>query len=196
MYINEKQIILASKSKRRKILLEDVGLNFIVIPSDFNEEKIPISEPENYTIALASAKAEKVALTNPNSWVIGADTIVTADKEILGKPKSRQDAFNMIKKLSGNIHTVYTGYCITSVSEKKILKGCEKTYVCSKNISENEITYYLDNGKPYDKSGGYSLLGPSSLFIKSINGSYTNVLGLPVCEIMGVLIKEKIAAPI
>ncbi len=131
----------------------------------------------------------------PNSWIIAADTIVIADKEILGKPKSRQDAFDMIKKLSGNMHTVYTGYYINSYAEKKSFKGCEKTYVCSKDISEKEIIHYLDNGKPYDKSGGYSLLGPSSLFIKSINGSYTNVLGLPVCEIMEILIKEKIAVP-
>ncbi len=195
MYINEKQIILASESERRKILLEDVGIDFIVIPSNFDEEKIPASEPEDYTIALSKAKAETVAVNRPNSWIIAADTIVVAGKEILGKPKSRQGAFDMIKKLSGNIHTVYTGYYITFYAEKKSFKGCEKTYVCSKDISEKEIIHYLDNGKPYDKSGGYSLLGPSSLFIKSINGSYTNVLGLPVCEIMEILIRERIAVP-
>jgi septum formation protein len=119
MYINEKQIILASESERRKILLEEVGIDFMVMPSNFDEEKIPVSEPENYTIDLSKAKAKTVSVNYPDSWIIAADTIVIADKEILGKPKSRQGAFDMIKKLSGNVHTVYTGYYITSIMSPK-----------------------------------------------------------------------------
>ncbi len=187
-----KQIILASASFRRKKLLEEAGLDFIVEPSCFEEDKIHFSEPGKYTIALAEAKSDVVAHKFPDAWIISADTIVVTDDKIIGKPKSKKDAKEIFTTLSGKVHRVYTGYSVALLSEKKKITGYEKTYVQFKELSQDEIYYYIENGDPFDKAGGYSLMGISAFFIKSIKGSYTNVLGIPVCEVIDILIREKI----
>ncbi len=184
------KLILASKSPRRKYLLEQAGLSFEIIPSGFDENKIPLTEPKDYVKKLAMAKATDVAKKWPQTWVIGADTIVLIDGKILGKPKSRDEARKMLTKLSGNIHMVYTGYAIICMEKDRVICNAVKTDVLFKNLNKKEIEWYIHTKEPFDKAGAYAIQGLGTFIVKSINGSYTNVVGLPVCEVIEALIKE------
>jgi len=188
----EPYIILASKSPRRKYLLEQAGLDFSVIPSSFDESTVELSSPETYVRDLAQAKAAQVAAEYPASWVIGADTIVSIDGTILGKPASETQAYEMLQRLSGRIHQVFTGYCICCQTRSKLFTDSIKTDVRFKKLSDDEIKWYIHTREPFDKAGAYAIQGLGSFLVKSINGSYTNVVGLPVCEVVEILIKEKV----
>jgi len=185
-------LILASKSPRRQNLLEQAGLKFSVIPSSLDEKSMPPSPPESLVRNLAEAKAKEIADAYPDSWVIGADTIVLIDDTILGKPKSRAQARSMLGRLSGKIHRVLTGYCVYCKAGKRFFSGCVKTDVCFKTLTPKEIDWYIDSGEPFDKAGSYAIQGIGSFLVQRINGSYTNVVGLPVCEVMDILIKENV----
>lgn len=186
-------LILASKSPRRSYLLEQAGLTFTVIPSRFDENLVSLSAPEPYVKTLAEAKAADVSSTYPESWVIGADTIVVIDGTILGKPDSKDQARTMLKSLSGKTHQVYTGYCICCRAKEKVFLDTVKTDVLFKNLSDNEIEWYINTSEPFDKAGAYAIQGLGTFIVKSIKGSYTNVVGLPVCEVIEFLIKEGVA---
>ncbi len=188
---SKNKIILASKSPRREMLLKEAGLRFEVIEACFNEDEIPLSEPEEYTKRLAYEKALDVALKNRDAWVIGADTIVYINDKILGKPKSKKEAYEMLSILSGTYHLVYTGYCICHTAKNKIFTNYEKTKVFFKKLSKEEIEFYIKTDEPFDKAGGYAAQGIGSFMIKKVEGSYANVVGLPVCQIIDILIKEK-----
>ncbi|MDX2448175.1 MAG: Maf family protein [Desulfobacterales bacterium] len=187
-------LVLASKSPRRKELLEQAGLTFAVVPSCFDEDSLNISVPENLVKALAEAKARDVAGAYPESWVIGADTIVLIHGEILGKPDSRETARRMIQKLNGQAHEVYTGYAIFCETMKTCISGVEKTEVYFRDLSQQEIEWYIQTDEPYDKAGAYAIQGLGSFLVKRICGSYTNVVGLPVCEVLEHLLKKGIVA--
>jgi len=189
---NKPRLILASSSPRRSYLLEQAGLKFAVIPSNFDEKSVTLSTPENYVKVLAEAKAADVSKTYPESWVIGADTIVVIDSIILGKPDSKEQARTMLKSLSGKTHQVYTGYCICCRAESKSFSNTVKTDVLFKNLADNEIEWYINTSEPFDKAGAYAIQGLGTFIVKSINGSYTNVVGLPVCEVIEFLIQEGI----
>ena len=186
-------LILASSSPRRSYLLKQAGLTFTVIPSDFDENSISLSTPETYVKVLAEAKTADVSEAYPQSWVIGADTIVVIDGKILGKPDSKEQARTMLKSLSGKTHQVYTGYCICCRAEGKIFSNTVKTDVLFKNLADNEIEWYINTSEPFDKAGAYAIQGLGTFIVKSIKGSYTNVVGLPVCEVIEFLIEEGIA---
>jgi septum formation protein len=186
------KIILASQSPRRRYLLEQAGLQFTVVPSRFDERAVSMSAPESYVRKLAENKAEDVAKYYPEHWVIGADTIVLINNQILGKPATRVEAENMLQKLSGKIHQVFTGYCIRCKVREQIHSDAVCTDVQFKQLSNQEIQWYVDTEEPYDKAGGYAIQGLGSFLVKKINGSYTNVVGLPVCEVMEFLIQEKV----
>ena len=185
-------LILASKSPRRHYLLKQAGLSFVVVPSDVNESAFTLTSPENYVKTLAKAKAKQVSENYPESWVIGADTVVMIDNTILGKPISRADARVLLKQLSGKIHQVYTGYCICWKSKRRNFSEVIKTDVRFKNLTEAEIEWYIHTEEPFDKAGAYAIQGLGTFLVKSVNGSYTNVVGLPVCEVIEFLIKEGI----
>lgn len=185
-------IILASKSPRRKDLLTESGLNFSVVPSSINEKDMLMDSPEPYVKALAMAKAELVALRFPDSWVIGADTIVLIDDMILGKPGSTKQARAMLKRLSGRTHQVFTGYCISCKTKNRYTSNAVMTDVHFKHLTDDEIEWYVHTPEPYDKAGGYAIQGLGTFLVKRINGSYTNVVGLPVCEVLDFFIKEGI----
>ena len=185
-------MILASKSPRRKELLEQAGLTFAVIPSGVDENGIKITNPENLVKALAEAKARDVGGAYPGSWVIGADTIVLIHGEVLGKPDSIETARRMIRQLNGQIHEVFTGYAIFCEATKTCISGVEKTEVYFRNLSQEEIEWYIQTDEPYDKAGGYAIQGLGSFLVKRICGSYTNVVGLPVCEVLEHLFKKGI----
>ena len=186
-------IILASKSPRRKYLLKQAGLSFTVIPSSIDENSIPISQPEIYVKTLAEAKANDISKKYPESWVIGADTIVLIDSIILGKPSSKSEARVMLKRLSGQIHQVLTGYSICCIARNRFFSETIITEVLFKNLTDDEIEWYINTDEPFDKAGAYAIQGLGTFLVKSINGSYTNVVGLPVCEVIEFLIKEGVA---
>ena len=187
---NRLKLILASNSPRRKYLLEQAGLTFSIIPSDFDESTVTISEPDAYVKMLAEAKAFDVSEQHPASWIIGADTIVLIDNKILGKPGSAAKARLMLKQLSGKTHQVLTGYCICCKNKNTAYAETAKTDVQFKSLSDAEIDWYIQTGEPFDKAGAYAIQGIGTFLVKRINGSYTNVVGLPVCEVIDFLIKE------
>ena len=177
-------LILASKSPRRRELLEQAGLTFAVVPSSVDENGVNISEPEKLVRTLAEAKARDVAAVYPGSWVIGADTIVLIHGKILGKPDSMETARKMIQQLNGQAHDVLTGYAIFCEAANTCISGVEKTKVHFRHLSQQEIEWYIQTDEPYDKAGGYAIQGLGSFLVKRICGSYTNVVGLPVCEVL------------
>ncbi len=183
-------LILASKSPRRRYLLRKAGLAVTVVPSRIDEETLPVSAPETYARRLAHAKATEVSTRYPESWVIGADTIVLIDGIILGKPESHEDARKMLERLSGKIHQVLTGYAICCRQKNRVFSETIRTDVRFKTLSPEEIEWYIQTKEPFDKAGGYAIQGIGAFMVKSINGSYTNVVGLPVCEVMTFLLEE------
>ena len=183
-------IILASKSPRRRYLLEQAGLQFSVIPSSFDENSVAMEKPALYVRKLAECKADIVAAAYPDHWVIGADTIVLIDKDILGKPSSDHEARKMLRRLSAKTHQVLTGYCVCCKNRERFFSETVSTDVCFKDLSAPEIEWYIHSGEPFDKAGSYAIQGLGTFLVKRINGSYTNVVGLPVCEIVEFLIHE------
>ena len=192
------QIILASASPRRRELLEQIGLNFEVCPAK-GEEIIIKKEPKEVVMELAAQKAREVAsmlktygdehrtlMTPQDTLVIGADTIVAAGSEILGKPKDEEDARRMLTMLSGKTHSVYTGVTFVFIDkEGRTGEHCffEKTDVCMYPLKEEEIDRYIQSGDPMDKAGSYGIQGRFAIHIKEIRGDYNNVVGLPVARL-------------
>jgi septum formation protein len=189
---NRSRLILASKSPRRRKLLEQAGLTFSVIPSDFDEDTVALSNPDSDVVRLAESKALDISQKHPDAWVIGADTIVLVGRKILGKPAGAKEAFEMLQRLSGKTHRVLTGYCICCKKKNRIFSEAVKTDVRFKKLTDAEINWYIQTGEPFDKAGGYAIQGIGSFLVRGINGSYTNVVGLPVCEVMAFLIKENV----
>lgn len=182
-------VVLASASPRRKELLEQVGLDIIVAPSDVIEVMEGMN-PRETAMHNAFIKASDVAESYPDNFVIGADTIVVLNGEILGKPEDEADAFRMLKKLSARTHEVLTAVTVVSPSGEK-LSLCEATEVYFKKMSDEEIFDYIATGEPMDKAGAYGIQGIGNKFVEKIRGDYNNVVGLPVSKI-GQMIAELI----
>jgi septum formation protein len=180
-------LILASKSPRRYELLKQVGLDFEVIPSRVIEDFVQKESPQEHVIRLAKAKAIDVANVYPDRWVIAADTIVYFNGSILGKPKNREEAIGMLRCLSGQEHWVLTGFSVCHLRKKKGDREAVQTTVRVKTLTPPEMEWYVQTGEPFDKAGGYAIQGIGSFMIESIQGSYTNVVGLPLCELMQML---------
>ena len=183
-------LILASSSPRRRFLLEQAGLTFIVVPSHVDESSVPVGPIENHVRMLAEAKAMEVAELYPKSWVIAADTLVLIGGAVLGKPDTVAQARQMLKALSGKTHRVLTGYFICCKAAQRSFSETVETKVMFKTLSETEIDWYLSTDEPFDKAGAYAVQGLGSCLVKRIEGSYTNVVGLPVCEVMEYLLRE------
>lgn len=181
----QKRIILGSASPRRRRLLAQIGLEFEVVVSD-GEEKYESTTPIEIVKELALAKAENVSAgvgSRENLVIIGADTVVALDGRILGKPKSREDAFRMLKDLQGRSHQVYTGTALLVYDEKggkTIISHVERTEVFVHAMEDAEIHRYIATGEPMDKAGGYGIQGGFAAYIDRIEGDYYNVVGLPV----------------
>lgn len=181
--INSEDIILASKSPRRRALLEKLGLQFTIIPSRVREDRFYATEAAEYVKALAAAKAGQVADDHPSSWVIGADSVVVIDQHILEKPASMNGARDMLHRLSGRTHRVCSGFAVIHRDFDHCHTEAVSTEVDFKALSEAEIEWYIRTPEPYDKAGGYAIQGIGAFMIEQIRGSYTNVVGLPVCEV-------------
>lgn len=192
----QRNLILASKSPRRKELLGQAGLNFSIIPSGFDEDAVLIKEPAGYAMYLAQNKALDIARQYPERVIIGADTIVIIGGIVLNKPKDKNHAREMLLRLSGNTHQVITGFSIVCEAENHKYTSFCQTDVIFKALSQAEIEWYIDTDEPYDKAGGYAIQGLGSFMIEKVNGSYTNVVGLPVCEVLDYLYKAQIITPV
>ncbi len=188
------EFILASASPRRKELLEVMGLDFNVVVSAADEDSILKDIPVGlYVQELALLKAGDVAkklLRRKNSIIISADTVVTLDGKILGKPKDEKSAYEMLKNLSGRGHEVYTGYCVMRIADGKVVCNSVKTRVHFKELDDEKINSYISSGEPMDKAGAYGIQGKGALLISRIDGDYFNVVGLPVSALADTLERE------
>lgn len=180
------RIILASKSPRRKDLLNLLGLNFEVITADIDETinlKLPVCDE---VARLSFQKAKKVAETvDKNDLIISADTVVEFNGSLLGKPKDKQDAFNMLSSLSGHTHSVLTA--VTVLQGDKRLTEVVTTGVTFANMEKDEINSYIETGEPMDKAGAYGIQGKAAKFVLGIEGDYYNVVGLPLSTLYKML---------
>lgn len=188
------RLILASASPRRKEFLNSLGLAFEVVPSDVLEPPLDIVEsPELAAKELARMKAEAVLAVCPDSAVLGADTIVAYQEQgnhawhVLGKPRDQEEARAMLLLLSGRSHLVVTGFCLLSRSPEIQEEQSVVTEVWFSPLCEEIIAAYLDTGEAFDKAGAYGIQGFAKVFVPKIEGSYTNVVGLPVPEVAAVL---------
>lgn len=193
-----REILLASASPRRRELLEQAGIPFKVQPSRA-EEKITTKNPGKAVEELSMQKCREVyQQVQKDVLVIGADTVVAAQGEILGKPSSKQEAAKMLEYLQGRTHDVYTGVTVMvrEGEDEKICTFHEKTEVTFYSMTESEIENYVSTGEPMDKAGAYGIQGKSAIFVKGISGDYNNVVGLPLARLyqelknMGIEIKE------
>ncbi|MEZ4565495.1 MAG: Maf family protein [Desulfobacterales bacterium] len=185
-------VILASKSPRRRTLLEAAGINVTVSPSRIREKDFLLLTPEAYAQTLAEAKARDVAKNNPDAWVIGADSIVVIEGRILGKPATMNSARDMIRRLSGETHRVLTGYAIACQHRDHFFTDVVCTEVTFKPLTDEEVEWYIHTKEPYDKAGGYAIQGLGAFMVRVIAGSYTNVVGLPLCEVLDHLYKHHV----
>lgn len=182
-------IILASQSPRRKELLTQMGLTFTVRVADIDEQMNRSLSPAQLVETISAEKAAAVAeeVNNPDALIIAADTVVTLDGAVLGKPRNEAEAERMLTHLSGREHQVFTGFTLRQGD--KSLSRSEETLVTFRSLSLDEIRAYVATGEPMDKAGAYGIQNLGSLFVKGIRGDYFNVMGLPVCT-LGQALKE------
>jgi len=184
---NHGTIILASASPRRTELMALAGIEFSVVPADIDEAVLPGEKPAEHVMRLSREKADAVAGTTNGRYFIGADTVVVLEERIMGKPADEAEAFRMLAALSGRDHEVITGFSVFDKVSGIHLSRCVRTEVTFKELSECEIRSYIASGCPMDKAGAYAMQGGAVHFIRSICGSYTNVIGLPMTELYETL---------
>lgn len=178
--------ILASQSPRRIELLKQIIGNFRVIPSEVDEVCLPNLSPEENAVSLGRQKADWVADRHPGHWVIGADTLIVLDDEIIGKPTDAEDACQILRRLSGREHKVITGMAIIHSNTSS---AATVSRVRFKSLTETEIVSYVNSGEPMDKAGAYAIQGKGSSLIEGYDGSYSNIIGLPIDELKDLLCK-------
>ena len=174
-----KDICLASSSPRRQKILSDLGLDFLVIPPVNFEEELNWTAPEKLVCHNALGKARDVVGKHKGTIIIGCDTIVTFQNKIFGKPLTPDNAYTMLKKLSGNCHSVFSGLAVIDTQTNNQLVGHEKAEVKFKDLSEKEINEYVESGESLDKAGAYGIQECGGAFVESVKGSFSNVVGLP-----------------
>jgi septum formation protein len=179
------RIVLASASPRRRDLLAAAGFSFDVDVANVDERRRPAESPEAYVDRVARDKAEMVAARRPDDAVLAADTVVLIDAEVLGKPVDADDAARMLTRLSGRAHEVLTGVALACRGRVDSLTA--RTRVWVKALSAREIGWYVASGEPFDKAGAYAIQGLASRFITGIDGSYSNVVGLPMASVAELL---------
>ena len=177
--MSTKDICLASSSPRREQILKDLGLNFTVNPPVDFKEKLSGAEPEVLVSDNALGKAMEVAGNHKNSVIIGCDTIVVFDNEIFGKPLTPDNAYMMLRKLSGNCHSVFSGLAVIDTQIYKELVGYERAEVKFRELSEKEINDYVESGEPLDKAGAYGIQECGGEFVEEVKGNVSTVVGLP-----------------
>jgi septum formation protein len=194
LFRNLEPLVLASASPRRQRLLGSLGLEFAVVVSGVNETISHAGPAEAMVRQWAEAKAQTVAANYPAHWVLAADTIVALGEEVYGKPADAAEASVMLDSLSDREHDVITGICLVH-SERQVQRAAAViTRVRFKRLSAAEIQAYVASGEPLDKAGAYGIQGLGAYLVRSVTGSYTNVVGLPLCETIELLVDQRIIA--
>ncbi len=195
---NTTQLVLASASPRRRELLERVGIRFTVTPSSASEAILAGETPADHVRRLSEAKAREVAgrTGQPGRFFIGSDTVVVLDGRILGKPADDGDAAAMLRRLSGRRHQVWSGYAVYDRERNRCEAGAVCTEVFFRELADAEIAAYVATGEPADKAGAYAIQGIGAFMVRRIEGSYTNVVGLPLCELLETLQRMGAARPL
>lgn len=175
-----RKIVLASSSPRRKQLLKQLGVEFVVDASNIDEKLNPRYKPRRQVEMLSLQKAEAIAHKHADAVIIAADSMVAVNNEVLGKPKDIKHAKQMLKMLSGTTHWVITGMTIIDTKSKKVVTTSSETKVVFKKLTPREINNYLLTKEPYDKAGAYALQGLSAIFVERIEGDYFGAMGLPL----------------
>ena len=189
------KFILASASPRRRELLASIGLDFDVLPSHVPEVLREGEAPEEYVARLSRDKAEALATAHPARWVIAADTTVLLGQELLEKPADPADAARMLGAIAGKTHIVYTGVTLQNVERQYRETRVAETEVRMLPLTAAEIDWYVQTGEPLDKAGAYAAQGIGGVFIESIHGSYSNVVGLPLATLYQMLRRAGIEPP-
>ena len=177
------RLILASASPRRADLLREAGIDVEIQPANVDEDVAPHELPEAYVCRVAEAKARAISGREPGRLVLAADTAVVVDGEILGKPTGSEDAARMLRLLSGRTHQVVSGVCLLKDHERVVETVVEVSTVEFAALSAAEIAWYVGSGESMDKAGGYGIQGLASRFVTRIEGSYSNVVGLPIAVV-------------
>ena len=196
LYHTVQPVVLASGSPRRRELLASVGLVFDVLDSGVEESGGEGLSPKDLVEFWAREMARAVSRLRPSSWVLGADTVVALGGEIFGKPSGPDEAASMLERLSGRTHEVYTGVCLTREDRGIVHVESVCTEVLFKTLSPSEIAAYVRTGEPLDKAGAYGIQGFGAFLVRRIEGSYTNVVGLPLCEVLDRMAEAGIIAPL
>lgn len=180
-------LVLASASPRRKQLLRQMGIPFRTLTSRVREDPL-CRDPRRNARMLAGAKAQAVLQKSHGFWILGADTIVVLGKAVLGKPKHEGEAFSMLRQLSGKEHRVITGFCLLTPDAQTAHSEAVVTRVRFKTLTKQEILGYIATGEPFGKAGSYAIQGIGTFLVQGITGSYTNVVGLPLCALVKALL--------
>ncbi len=182
-------LVLASVSPRRKAILQQIGIPFETAGSMIEETFYKEALPADSACSIAIKKVESIKHDYNNRWILGADTIVVINKNIFGKPKNPEECKGMLLSLKGKTHEVITGFCIHDPGKQLVHHEAVMTEVKIKELSNTEIEAYIKSGEPFGKAGAYAIQGIGSFMIEKINGSYTNVVGLPVFEVVNALLR-------
>jgi septum formation protein len=184
----ENPLILASVSPRRRDILTQIDIPFQSVGSRIDEAVQKKMRPTDFACLMATLKAESAQKAYRRRWILAADTLVVINKRIFGKPRDAQDCRTMLSELSGKRHRVITGFCILEPSGNKSHLEAVSTTVHVKELSAMEIEAYIETGEPFGKAGAYAIQGIGAFMIEGIEGSYTNIVGLPVCEVVRALL--------
>ncbi len=184
----QERLLLASASPRRREILENLGFEFEILPSNVDESEVPWNDPVESAKLLAEIKGIDAQKTRPRKTIIAADTIVLCEGQVMGKPKSSEDAAEMLGTLSGRMHEVVTGIALIKLPNLRIIEA-ESTKVFFRKLSPEEISRYISTREPFDKAGAYAIQGYASAFIDRIEGDYFNVVGLPVARLFSMFRK-------
>lgn len=179
------RLILASSSPQRAELLAAAGFTFEMSPPHVDESSLPDENPLQYVVRVARTKAEHVGIGEPGAIVLSADTVVVAHGRVMGKPADAGEAESMLRMLSGAVHAVHTGVCLRSARETK--SDVVTTRVSFLPLTDEEIAWYVSTGEPFDKAGAYGIQGRASRYIDWIDGSWSNVVGLPIATVYRLL---------
>ncbi len=195
LFTTNKRLILASASPRRRTLLHDLGLEFKIIEARVEEKPFTGEGPEEFVLRAACDKAGAVSRENIASWVLGADTVVVHAGRILGKPVDAKDALAVLLTLAGQRHLVHTGFCLENAKEKVSVSRLVTTEVYFAPYTKEIAAAYVSSGEPMDKAGAYGIQGCGGFLVEKIKGSYSNVVGLPLVEVIQELLRYKVVAP-
>ncbi|MHB1349216.1 MAG: septum formation protein Maf [Desulfobulbus sp.] len=188
-------LILASSSPRRRQMLQTMGLSFTVVPAAVDETPLPGEPPPDFAHRMASAKAQTVATRNPDSWILAADTVVTLDGLILGKPRDRKEALTILRRLSGRTHQVVSAISLCSPARGVAHTETDTTGVSFIAAPDELLAAYVATGEPMDKAGAYGIQGAGAFLVRRIEGSCANVIGLPIDRAIALLLCHKIIIP-